>query len=60
MEELQSASHTMAQELYQRTAQAGASSGGYSSEGTSSSGATGSRDENVVDADYKVVDDEGK
>jgi molecular chaperone DnaK len=59
MEELQSASHTMAQELYQRTAQAGASSGGYSSEGTSS-GATGSRDENVVDADYKVVDDEGK
>ena len=60
MEELQSASHTMAQELYQSTAQAGASSGGYSSEGTASSGATGSRDENVVDADYKVVDDEGK
>lgn len=50
MDELQSASHVMAQELYQKAAQGGASS-------TSSS--QGTRD-NVVDADYRVVDDEGK
>lgn len=50
MDDLQSASHVMAQELYQRAAQGGASSG-YSSQST--------RD-NVVDADYRVVDDEGK
>ncbi|MGC8778382.1 MAG: molecular chaperone DnaK [Candidatus Caldatribacteriaceae bacterium] len=58
MDELQSASHAMAQELYQKTAQAGASSG-YSS-GSSSSGGSNTKDETVVDADYKVVDDEGK
>lgn len=50
MDDLQSASHAMAQELYQKAAQGGAS-GGYSSQS--------SRD-NVVDADYRVVDDEGK
>ncbi|MGQ9748063.1 MAG: Hsp70 family protein, partial [Candidatus Caldatribacteriaceae bacterium] len=60
MEELQSASHSMAQELYQKTAQAGAS-GGYSSQSSSGSASGSSaKDENVVDADYKVVDDEGK
>lgn len=61
MEELQSASHSMAQELYQKTSQAGAS-GGYSSQGSSESASGGgnAKDENVVDADYKVVDDEGK
>ncbi|MEN3185632.1 MAG: molecular chaperone DnaK [Atribacterota bacterium] len=58
MEELQSASHAMAQELYQKTAQAGASY--HSSEGSSAESGHGARDENVVDADYKVVDDEGK
>lgn len=50
MDDLQSASHAMAQELYQRAAQGGTSSG-YSSQG---------RQDNVVDADYRVVDDEGK
>jgi len=53
MEELQSASHVMAQELYQQTAQ-GAAGGGQQEESTKSS------QEDVVDADYKVVDDEGK
>lgn len=50
MDDLQSASHAMAQELYQKAAQSGASSG-YSSQ---------SGGDNVVDADYRVVDDEGK
>ncbi|MEN3202738.1 MAG: molecular chaperone DnaK [Atribacterota bacterium] len=50
MDDLQSASHAMAQELYQKAAQGSASSG-YTSQ---SSG------DNVVDADYRVVDDEGK
>lgn len=59
VEELQSASHAMAQELYQKTAQADASSA-YSSEGASSGSDRATRDDNVVDADYKVVDDEGK
>jgi molecular chaperone DnaK len=53
MEELQSASHVMAQELYQQTAQS--ATGGGEQEGS-----TGSSQEDVVDADYKVVDDEGK
>ncbi|BER92299.1 molecular chaperone DnaK [Atrimonas thermophila] len=53
MEELQSASHVMAQELYQQTAQS--ATGGGQQEGS-----TGSSQEDVVDADYKVVDDEGK
>lgn len=53
MEELQSASHVMAQELYQQTAQ-GSAGGGQQEESTKSS------QEDVVDADYKVVDDEGK
>ncbi|MCD6156670.1 MAG: molecular chaperone DnaK, partial [Candidatus Atribacteria bacterium] len=53
MEELQSASHVMAQELYQQTAQ-GTAGGGQQEESTKSS------QEDVVDADYKVVDDEGK
>jgi len=55
MDDLQAASHAMAQELYQRTAQS-SSSGGYSADG----GATGGGRDNVVDADYRVVDDEGK
>lgn len=50
MDDLQSASHAMAQELYQKAAQGSASSG-YSSQ---------SGEDNVVDADYRVVDDEGK
>lgn len=50
MDDLQSASHAMAQELYQKAAQGSASSG-YSSQ---------SGGDNVVDADYRVVDDEGK
>ncbi|MBC7217192.1 MAG: molecular chaperone DnaK [Candidatus Caldatribacterium sp.] len=50
MDDLQSASHAMAQELYQKAAQGGTSSG-YSSQG---------KQDNVVDADYRVVDDEGK
>lgn len=50
MDDLQSASHVMAQELYQRAAQ-GSTSSGYSSQSTK---------DNVVDADYRVVDDEGK
>ncbi len=55
MDDLQAASHAMAQELYQRTAQS-SSSGGYSAGG----GASGGDRDNVVDADYRVVDDEGK
>jgi molecular chaperone DnaK len=55
MDDLQSASHVMAQELYQKAAQGG-SSGGYSS----GSSAAGSTQDNVVDADYRVVDGEGK
>ncbi|WP_438314893.1 molecular chaperone DnaK [Candidatus Caldatribacterium sp. SIUC1] len=55
MDDLQSASHVMAQELYQKAAQGGSSSG-YSSGGS----ATGNTRDNVVDADYRVVDDEGK
>jgi molecular chaperone DnaK len=55
MDDLQSASHVMAQELYQKAAQGG-SSGGYSS-GSSTAGST---QDNVVDADYRVVDGEGK
>ncbi|WP_017872746.1 molecular chaperone DnaK [Candidatus Caldatribacterium saccharofermentans] len=55
MDDLQSASHVMAQELYQKAAQGGSSSG-YSSGGSTA----GSTQDNVVDADYRVVDDEGK
>ncbi|MBP9015086.1 MAG: molecular chaperone DnaK [Candidatus Atribacteria bacterium] len=55
MDDLQNASHAMAQELYQKTAQSGASA----SDQTGSSGGT-AQDENVVDADYRVVDDDNK
>ncbi len=55
MDDLQNASHAMAQELYQKTAQSGASA----SDQTGGSGGT-AQDENVVDADYRVVDDDNK
>lgn len=55
MDDLQNASHAMAQELYQKTAQSGASA----SDQTGGSGTT-AQDENVVDADYRVVDDDNK
>ena len=55
MDDLQNASHAMAQELYQKTAQSEASA---SSQAGSSNETT--QDENVVDADYRVVDDDNK
>ena len=55
MDDLQNASHAMAQELYQKTAQSGTSA----SDQTGGSGGT-AQDENVVDADYRVVDDDNK
>ncbi|HSV32408.1 MAG TPA: molecular chaperone DnaK [Atribacteraceae bacterium] len=57
-EELQNVAHAMAQELYQKTASSGSTAGGA---GERPSGGAGSReDENVVDADYRVVDEENK
>ena len=53
MDDLQNASHAMAQELYQQTAQSEASA---SSQAGGSSEAT--QDDDVVDADYRVVDDD--
>jgi len=55
MDDLQNASHAMAQELYQKAAQSETST---SDQTGSSGGAT--QDENVVDADYRVVDDDTK
>ncbi len=55
MDDLQAASHTMAQELYQKTAQSGNTSGASSAQERSHK-----QDETVVDADYRVVDEEGK
>jgi molecular chaperone DnaK len=55
MDDLQNASHAMAQELYQKTAKSEASA---SSQAGSSNETT--QDENVVDADYRVVDDDNK
>jgi len=55
MDDLQNASHAMAQELYQKAAQSETST---SDQTGSSGGAT--QDENVVEADYRVVDDDTK
>ncbi len=57
MDELQTASHAMAQELYQKTAgQASEAAGARAGEQSSSK----NESDHVVDADYKVVDDENK
>ncbi|MDQ1523035.1 MAG: molecular chaperone DnaK [Pyrinomonadaceae bacterium] len=64
---LQTASHKLAEALYQQSAQAGggdagaggeqASAAGASSGGSSSGGQTGGGDDNVIDAEYVDVDD---
>jgi len=58
MDELQSASHALAQELYRQTSDQGSGEAA----GTKAEAGSSSRNEsdNVVDADYKVVDDDQK
>jgi len=58
MDELQSASHALAQELYRQTSDQGSGE----TAGTKAEAGSSSRNEsdNVVDADYKVVDDDQK
>ncbi|MFW5801013.1 MAG: molecular chaperone DnaK [Spirochaeta sp.] len=58
-EELQKASHKLAEEMYKNTqAQGGSEAQGDAEAGTEQSGT--SQDENVEDADYEVVDDDEK
>lgn len=59
MDELQTTSHALAQELYQKTASqqgSGETAGTKAETGSSSN----RENDNVVDADYKVVDDDQK
>ncbi|MEI6157749.1 MAG: Hsp70 family protein, partial [Atribacterota bacterium] len=58
MDALQTASHAMAQELYQKSSSQPGDASGPSASGTASDRKPG--DDNVVDADYKVVDDDNK
>ncbi|MDK2896481.1 MAG: molecular chaperone DnaK [Candidatus Atribacteria bacterium] len=60
MEELQNASHTMAQELYQKNAGEAGAQGGTTSGEAGGGSSAGQEGDNVVDADYKVVDDDQK
>jgi len=59
MDELQSTSHALAQELYRQTSgQQGPGEAAGAKAETSSD--TNKENDNVVDADYKVVDDDQK
>jgi molecular chaperone DnaK len=63
MDNLTSASHKIAEEIYKRAtaeqaAQQAAGAGAEASDGRSGGSDAGPKDENVVDADFEVVDDD--